>query len=79
VDYLHDIKPVLAKHCYSCHGAAKQKGGLRLDTAALALKGGNSGPVILPGKAANSLIVHALMGKNDDKLMPPRAPRPSAK
>ena len=32
VDYLRQIKPVLAKRCYACHGALKHEGGLRLDT-----------------------------------------------
>jgi hypothetical protein len=35
VDYVRDIKPVLSKRCYSCHGGLQQKAGLRLDTAAL--------------------------------------------
>jgi mono/diheme cytochrome c family protein len=75
VDYLREIKPVLTKHCYSCHGAEKQKAGLRLDTAAAALKGGNTGPAIIPGKPADSLIMHALTGTKDAKVMPPREPR----
>src|SRR5262249_30748572 len=41
IDYARDVKPILAKHCVSCHGATKPRGGLRLDTAAAALKGGN--------------------------------------
>ncbi|MBK8002030.1 MAG: hypothetical protein IPK15_25875 [Verrucomicrobia bacterium] len=32
-DYLREVKPMLAEHCYRCHGASQQKGGLRLDTA----------------------------------------------
>ncbi len=43
-DYVRDVKPLLAKHCYACHGALKQKSGLRLDTVALMRKGGDSGP-----------------------------------
>src|SRR3954451_19566820 len=35
VDYLRDVKPLLSKHCYACHGALKQKAGLRLDTASI--------------------------------------------
>src|SRR5256885_1773858 len=45
-DYLRDVKPVLAENCYRCHGASQQKGGLRLDTAALAIKGGDNGPAL---------------------------------
>src|SRR4051794_32406944 len=39
VDYLRDVKPLLSKHCYACHGALKQKAGLRLDTASMMRKG----------------------------------------
>ena len=43
VNYLRQIKPILAKRCYACHGALKQEAGLRLDTAALAIRGGEAG------------------------------------
>jgi len=47
VDYLRDVKPILAKNCIACHGTAKQRSGLRLDTAKGALAGGNAGPASL--------------------------------
>ena len=40
VDYLTQVKPILQKHCYACHGALRQRGGLRLDTVTLANRGG---------------------------------------
>ena len=43
VDYLRDVKPILAHKCYACHGAYQQQGGLRVDTAASLLRGGESG------------------------------------
>ena len=43
------VRPVLATRCLSCHGSAKQKGGLRLDSRAAALHGGDTGPAIQPG------------------------------
>ena len=46
VDYVKEIQPLLAQHCYQCHGATQPKHGLRLDTAAFALKGGQNGPAI---------------------------------
>ena len=52
VDYASQVKPILTRHCVSCHGAVKPRGGLRLDTAAAALQGGKSGPVGAPGPAA---------------------------
>jgi mono/diheme cytochrome c family protein len=46
VDYMRDVKPLLARHCYACHGSEKQRSGLRLDTAKAAFEGGNSGAAI---------------------------------
>jgi hypothetical protein len=43
VDYAKDIKPLLKERCYACHGALKQKAGLRLDTVALLKTGGDNG------------------------------------
>src|SRR5437764_9920154 len=65
-DYLRDVKPLLAENCYRCHGASQQKGGLRLDTAALAIKGGDNGPALKPRKPPDSLIVQALKGTHAD-------------
>jgi len=68
------IRPVLTKHCYECHSAQakKPKAGLLLDSKAGMLKGGDSGPAIVPGKGKESLIVKAMMHEGDTK-MPPRS------
>src|SRR3954471_11823959 len=66
VDYLKEIKPVLVENCYKCHGASAQKGGLRLDTAASAIKAGDPRPAVLPGKGSASLLVKALRGTAED-------------
>src|SRR5258708_553646 len=58
VDFDRDVRPIFANHCTSCHGAEKQKGGLRLDRKTDALKGGDSGAVIVPRKPADSLLLH---------------------
>jgi mono/diheme cytochrome c family protein len=70
VDYLRDVKPLLKQHCVSCHGPKMQKAKLRLDTAALALQGGSSGPALVPGKAAESLLIDAVKGINGATRMP---------
>ncbi|MBM3979831.1 MAG: DUF1553 domain-containing protein [Planctomycetes bacterium] len=70
VDYLRDIKPVLKERCYACHGALKQKGKLRLDTAALATTGGRTGPAITPGKPG-SLLLERVCDTDDRTRMPP--------
>lgn len=72
VDYTKDIKPILAKNCYSCHGGGKAKGRLRVDSLAAMLKGGDSGPSVLPGKAKDSPLIHSLTGDGDIKRMPPK-------
>ena len=55
-----NVRPLLAEKCFSCHGDKKQKGGLRLDSLDAILKGGESGPAIVAGKPAESLIVEAI-------------------
>ena len=56
IDFAQDVRSIFVRHCVSCHGPDKQKGGLRLDDKAAALKGGDGGPVIVPGKAADSVL-----------------------
>jgi uncharacterized membrane protein len=72
------VKGALEKKCYVCHGTEKQKGGLRLDDRALALKGGDSGkPGIAPGDPGRSEIVRAcLLPANHDDAMPPEGKEP---
>ena len=55
-----NVRPLLAQNCYSCHGEKKQKGGLRLDSLEAILKGGESGPAVVPGKPDESLLVSAI-------------------
>jgi hypothetical protein len=66
VDYLREVKPLLAQRCYQCHGAAQQKSGLRLDTVALALKGGEHGPSFKVGNSAESLLIQVVKGAHAD-------------
>ena len=51
------IRPILANECYECHGARKQQRGLRLDSREGLLKGGNSGPALVPGDANKSPLL----------------------
>ncbi|MFM8549391.1 MAG: PSD1 and planctomycete cytochrome C domain-containing protein [Verrucomicrobiota bacterium] len=77
-----EVRPVLAEHCYKCHGEKKQKSGLRLDSREFVLKGGEVGPVVVPGKPETSRLilsinhvkapdVHAMPG--EDEKLPPQA------
>jgi hypothetical protein len=63
------VRPILAENCYKCHGSDHQKGKLRLDLRELALAGGESGEVIVPGKPDRSLLVEAV--KWESLEMPP--------
>ena len=63
------IRPVLVERCYECHAEKQKKGGLRLDSKSALLKGGDSGKVIVPGKAGASLLIKAL--RYDEPKMPP--------
>ncbi|HEY2840674.1 MAG TPA: DUF1549 domain-containing protein, partial [Pirellulales bacterium] len=65
VDYTRDVKPILSQHCYRCHGAIEQESDLRLDTAAAILKGGASGPAILPKQSDDSLLITAVTRKEN--------------
>jgi cytochrome c553 len=65
------VRPVLAEHCFSCHGPDKQKGGLKLDSKAAMIKGGDIGTSIIPGDPAASLMIKA-MGYEGDLKMPPK-------
>lgn len=70
VDYLTQIKPLLETKCYACHGVLKQEANLRLETRELMLKGGDTGPVIVPGKTERSLILERVTGDEFTRMPP---------
>ena len=74
VDYEKDVKPILAQNCYSCHGDAVQQSGLRLDLRQNALRGGDYGPVIIPGKSAESKLIKRVVDGDGAMQMPPSGP-----
>ena len=65
------VRPLLAEHCYACHGDKKQKGGLRLDSAEAVAKGGKNGMVVVAGKPGESKLIQAVSHKDEDLQMPP--------
>jgi hypothetical protein len=68
------IRPVLEGTCAKCHGSAKVSGGLRLDSRAGVLAGGDSGPAVVPGEPENSLLLQAI--RHEEGLsMPPKQPK----
>ncbi len=71
--YADLVQPVFQSKCYSCHGASKQKGKLRLDQPDAMLKGGKNGPAIVPGKPDESeLIKRILLPREDEHHMAPK-------
>lgn len=72
VDFEKEVKPILAEHCYDCHGEDKQKGQLRLDSPELIQKGGDSGePILLAGQGSESHLIKLVSGVDRDDMMPP--------
>src|SRR5436309_1755197 len=69
------VRPLLAEHCYSCHGPKKQSAGLRLDTAAGFKAGADNGPVVTAADPAKSRLVAAVT-RQGDYPMPPKAALP---
>jgi len=65
------VRPLLAEHCFECHGAKKAKGNLRLDSRDGWAKGGDSGPALLPGKPDDSLLIKGVRHWAKDFKMPP--------
>ena len=65
------VRPVLEAHCIACHGPSKQKAGLRLDSRAALMMGGESGPTVEPGKPEASRLIEAI-DHSSDLRMPPK-------
>src|SRR5687768_17281518 len=72
------IRPALAKHCFTCHGGGQTKGGLSLETRGSVLTGGKSGPAVVLGKPAESLLVQALRQTHPRLKMPPTGKLPDS-
>jgi mono/diheme cytochrome c family protein len=64
------VRPILAENCHKCHGPKKQKGGLRLDSSVALHEGAESGPIIVPGKPKESVLIRAV-NHDGPKKMPP--------
>ena len=71
VDFGREIHPLLKRNCLACHNTTKAKAGLNLESPALILKGGESGPAVVPGKSAESLLLKTAAHLDEDLVMPP--------
>jgi hypothetical protein len=79
ISFQRDVRPILAKHCFECHGPDTQESGLRVDRRADLLKGGKSGhAAIVPGKGAESRLLQLVSGADKKLTMPPEGARLTA-
>ncbi|MEW5977357.1 MAG: PSD1 and planctomycete cytochrome C domain-containing protein [Acidobacteriota bacterium] len=74
VDFERDVEPLLHTKCFLCHGPSQQMNGVRFDQKDAALKGGYSGPIIIPGNSAGSKLIERVASSKDGFRMPPAGP-----
>jgi hypothetical protein len=76
VNYEENVRPILARRCFTCHGNGEAKNGLSLETYAGIMKGGASGDAVTPGRLGNSLLYLAVAQEKDGVVrMPLGQPR----
>ncbi|MEC7696092.1 MAG: PSD1 and planctomycete cytochrome C domain-containing protein [Planctomycetota bacterium] len=73
VDYVREIQPILADHCFECHGQdpSSREADLRLDKRDVAVASINGDPAIVPGEAAKSILMERIESDDPDLRMPP--------
>ena len=74
VSFTQQIQPLLKQRCYACHSETISNNELRLDRKQDALRGGHSGPSIIPGDSAKSRLIHLVAGYRVKVVMPPAGP-----
>lgn len=72
VDFVKDLQPLFAERCYNCHGEKKQESGMRADSRAGLLKGGDTGPSIVVSNSAGSILVQVLSGTHAELAQMPK-------
>jgi mono/diheme cytochrome c family protein len=78
VDFSTDVQPIFEASCWNCHGPKRTESGFRLDQRKAALKGGERGGDIIPGKSAESLLIHAVAHVHDELKMPKKGEKLTA-
>ena len=79
-DFVKDVRPILRRVCFECHGAEKHEGGLRFDQRDAALRGGDSGRVLIAGRPEESeLLRRVSLARGHEEAMPPRGKPLSAR
>ena len=72
VDFVHEVAPLLKKHCAECHMGTKSKGGFAMNTREELMQENDDGFVIEPGNSAKSLMMHLITSDDEDERMPPK-------
>jgi cytochrome c len=78
--YTQKVRPILVSNCGKCHFNMSHKGGFAMDNKRLMMKGGKSGPAVIPGDPANSMLMKLMRHQGppkDPRPMPPKAPKMS--
>ncbi len=75
VEFVKDVQPLLRKRCFGCHAKGNEEGGLNLGIRQRVLEGGDSGPVLVPGKSAESRLIQRVAATDADEAMPPEGKR----
>ncbi len=78
VEFLRDVKPILAQRCFRCHSSLKEESSLRLDSVAAILKGGEIGTIVVAGKSGESRLIEAVERRGDLKMPPEGEPLTAA-
>ena len=70
IDFAKHIQPIIEKSCVKCHGKGRDKGNFVFETRETLLKGGDSGPAVMVGNSAESLLIELVSGLDPDNVMP---------
>lgn len=73
VEFVKDIQPLFKKHCFECHAADQEDGGVNLGMRQRAMQGGDNGPILVAGDSAHSRLVHLVAAIEKDQVMPPES------
>jgi len=78
IDFAKQVRPIFVAHCVKCHGPQKQNASLRVDAASSMLKGGDSGPAIMPGQPDKGELIYRISSTENGVRMPPEGESLSA-
>ena len=80
MDFVREVRPIFEEHCHDCHGPDKQKSGFRIDLKDKAFRSGDKhSPNLVPGRAADSPLIHFITTDDEEERMPPKGERLSSR